>query len=112
MGNYDGLSCPAGQQCVNIEPNGQIHACVAKGGELKDIDSNQILSIEEQLSSNAYVLEVAQHNRVRTQCLGCAFWTTCKGGCRVLANTKIAKHSTECAGFKTFLNYVKDKTAS
>jgi hypothetical protein len=26
-----------------------------------------------------------------------------------LANTDIAKNSAECAGFKTFLNYVKGK---
>lgn len=166
------------QQCVNIEPNGQIHACVAKGGEVsnqfggnvdgkfnnefggeisgeisrkfgdgddngnlspdvnnklsdkdnakvkgktkninakvkvKNINNIQIPPINKQLTSNRYRLEVAQHNRVRTQCLGCAFWTTCKGGCRVLSNTKIAKHSTECAGFKTFLNYVKEQAAS
>ncbi|SFV85797.1 hypothetical protein MNB_SUP05-SYMBIONT-4-1263 [hydrothermal vent metagenome] len=108
MSNYDGLRCPAGEQCVNIEPNGQIHACVAKGGEVKDINNNSIQSTEEQLSGNSYVLEVAQHNRSRTECFGCEFWTTCKGGCRVLANTDIAKNSAECAGFKTFLNYVKE----
>jgi radical SAM protein with 4Fe4S-binding SPASM domain len=139
MSNYEGLRCPAGQQCVNVEPNGQIHACVAKGGEVssdvsgeissdisgnvkdikggKDIKNinnirkNQTLPIKEQLSSNAYRLEVAQHNRTRTECLGCEFWTTCKGGCRVLANTDIAKQSSECAGFKTFLNYVKEQAA-
>jgi hypothetical protein len=44
--------------CVNVEPDGQIHACVAKGGEVKDIDNNQTLSTKEQLKSNAYVLEV------------------------------------------------------
>ncbi|WP_369177893.1 radical SAM/SPASM domain-containing protein [Candidatus Thiodubiliella endoseptemdiera] len=110
MSNYDGLRCPAGEQCVNIEPNGQIHACVAKGGEVKDIiDNKQIKSTEEQLSSNDYIIEVAQHNRSRVECFGCEFWTTCKGGCRVLANTDIAKNSAECAGFKTFLKYVKDK---
>ena len=108
MSNYDGLRCPAGESCVNVEPDGQIHACVAKGGEVKDIDSNKIKSTEEQLSSNAYVLEVAQHNRSRTECFGCEFWTTCKGGCRVLVNTDIAKNSAECAGFKTFLKYVKE----
>ncbi len=108
MSNYDGLRCPAGEQCVNVEPNGQIHACVAKGGEVKDIGNNQILSTEEQLSSNAYVLEVAQHNRSRKECFGCEFWETCKGGCGVLASTDIAKNSVECSGFKTFLNYVKE----
>jgi radical SAM protein with 4Fe4S-binding SPASM domain len=133
MSHYEGLSCPAGQSCVNIEPNGQIHACVAKGGEvsseisseisgnvkdikggkdIKNINNNQTPPIKEQLSSNAYRLEVAQHNRARTQCLGCEFWTTCKGGCRVLANTEIAKRSPECAGFKTFLNYVKEQATS
>jgi radical SAM protein with 4Fe4S-binding SPASM domain len=81
----------------------------AKGGEVKDIVINQMQSTEAQLSSNAYILEVAQHNRSRTECFGCEFWTTCKGGCRVLANTDIAKNSAECAGFKTFLNYVKGK---
>jgi radical SAM protein with 4Fe4S-binding SPASM domain len=129
MSNYEGLSCPAGQQCVNAEPNGQIHACVAKGGEVtdevssdvsdnvkdvkgdKNINKNQTLPIKKQLSSNAYRLEVAQHNRTRAECLGCEFWTTCKGGCQVLANTKIAKQSSECAGFKTFLNYVKAQVA-
>lgn len=111
MGNYDGLRCPAGESCVNIEPNGQIHACVAKGGEIKDIDNNQIQSTKEQLDSNAYRLEVAQHNRPRVECFGCEFWTTCKGGCRVLANTDIAKNSVECAGFKVFLNYVKDQAS-
>ena len=138
VNNYDGLRCPAGQSCVNVEPNGQIHACVATGGEvsgkvsgevssdlsgnvkdikgdkdiknIKNINNNQTLSIKEQLSSNAYRLEVAQHNRTRAQCLDCEFWTTCKGGCRVLANTEIAKASPECAGFKTFLNYVKAQT--
>jgi radical SAM protein with 4Fe4S-binding SPASM domain len=127
MSHYEGLSCPAGQQCVNVEPNGQIHACVAKGGEVngeisseisgnvkdikgdKNINNNQIPPIKEQLSSNAYRLEVAQHNRTRAECLGCEFWTTCKGGCRVLANTEITKASPECAGFKTFLNYVKEQ---
>ncbi|CAC9641528.1 radical SAM/SPASM domain-containing protein [bacterium endosymbiont of Bathymodiolus sp. 5 South] len=109
MSNYDGLRCPAGESCVNVEPNGKIHACVAKGGEVKDIVINQMQSTETQLSSNAYILEVAQHNRSRTECFGCEFWITCKGGCRVLANTDIAKNSVECAGFKTFLNYVKGK---
>jgi hypothetical protein len=28
-------------------------------------------STEAQLSSNAYILEVAQHNRSRTECFGC-----------------------------------------
>ena len=107
MSNYDGLRCPAGDSCVNVEPNGQIHACVAKGGEVKDINNGQIQSTQEQLSSNAYKLEVAQHNRSRVECLGCEFWTTCKGGCRVLAETKIAQNSSECAGFKVFLSYVK-----
>ncbi len=111
MSNYDGLRCPAGESCVNVEPDGQIHACVAKGGEVKDIDNNQTLSTKEQLKSNAYVLEVTKHNRSRTECLGCDFWSTCKGGCRVLANTDIAKNSTECAGFKTFLKYVKEQVA-
>ncbi len=109
MSNYDGLRCPAGESCVNVEPNGQIHACVAKGAEAKDIDMSQMQSIEAQLSSNAYALEVAQHNRSRTECFACEFWTTCKGGCKVLANTHIAKNSVECAGFKTFLNYVKEQ---
>jgi radical SAM protein with 4Fe4S-binding SPASM domain len=135
MSNYDGLRCPAGQSCVNVEPNGQIHACVAKGGEvsgeissevsgnvkdikgvkdiknIRNIRKNQTLPIKEQLSSNGYRLEVAQHNRTRAECLGCEFWTTCKGGCQVLANTDIAKQSSECAGFKTFLNYVKEQAA-
>ncbi len=139
MSHYENLSCPAGQSCVNVEPNGQIHACVAKGGEVssdvsseisreisgnvkgikggKDIDNinninnNQTPPIKKQLSSNAYRLEVAQHNRTRAECLDCEFWTTCKGGCRVLANTEIAKASPECAGFKTFLNYVKEQVA-
>lgn len=135
MSHYEGLRCPAGQSCVNVEPNGQIHACVAKGGEVsseissdvggnvkgikggKDIDNisninnNQTPPIKKQLSSNAYRLEVAQHNRARIECLGCEFWQTCKGGCRVLANTEIAKRSSECAGFKTFLNYVKTQVA-
>lgn len=108
MSNYDGLRCPAGDQCVNVEPNGQIHACVAKGGEIEDISNKQNQSTNDQLNSNKYLLEVAQHNRSRVECLGCEFWTTCKGGCRVLANTEIAKKSSECAGLKTFLSYVKD----
>ncbi|CAC9479943.1 hypothetical protein [uncultured Gammaproteobacteria bacterium] len=58
---------------------------------------------------DTYALEVAQHNRSRTECFACEFWTTCKGGCKVLANTHIAKNSVECAGFKTFLNYVKEQ---
>ncbi len=106
MGNYDGLRCPAGDSCVNVEPNGKVHACVAKGGELADVVTGKIEPISTQLKSNTYMLEVAQHNRSRPECLGCEFWTTCKGGCRVLANTKIAQNSKECAGFKTFLNYV------
>jgi hypothetical protein len=43
-----------------IHNNGKIHACVAKGGEVKDIVINQMQSTEAQLSSNAYILEVAQ----------------------------------------------------
>jgi sulfatase maturation enzyme AslB (radical SAM superfamily) len=70
MSNYDGLRCPAGESCVNVEPNGKIHACVAKGGEVKDIVINQMQSTEAQLSSNAYILEVVQHNRSRTECFG------------------------------------------
>jgi radical SAM protein with 4Fe4S-binding SPASM domain len=107
MSNYDGLKCPAGDSCVNVEPNGQIHACVARGGEIKDVKNNH-QSIKEQLNNNSYRLEVAQHNRSRIECLGCEFWNTCKGGCRVLADTEIAKQSSECAGFKTFLNYAKN----
>jgi len=94
MNNYDGLRCPAGQSCVNVEPNGQIHACVAKGGEvsgeissdvsdnvkdikgvkdikniknIKNISNNQTPPIKEQLSSNAYRLAVAQHNRTEQE---------------------------------------------
>lgn len=106
MSNYDGLRCPAAQECVNIEPDGQIHACVAKGGEVNDIKNNQNLSTKSQLNSDGYKLEVMQHNRPRLECLGCDFWETCRGGCRVLANTQIAKQSSECAGFSKFLNYM------
>jgi radical SAM protein with 4Fe4S-binding SPASM domain len=79
---------------------------VAKGGEVKDVKDNH-KSIKKQLNSNGYKLEVAQHNRSRIECLGCEFWNNCKGGCRVLADTEIAKQSSECAGFKTFLSYAK-----
>jgi len=99
---YDGLICPASQSSVNLMPTGAVSACVTKNIS-KQVD---IGTVGSEIKSNKYVREVMRHKRPRLECLDCDYWKTCQGGCRILANSEIAKKSTECAGFKVFLNYV------
>lgn len=102
---YDGLRCPASESSVNIMPDGKITACVTLGG-IEKLPPTQ-KNISEQLASPEYAIEVMGHNRQRVECRGCAHWSTCKGGCNILATSSIMENSKDCAGFKLFLDFVE-----
>lgn len=104
---YDGLRCPASEESINIMPDGNVTACVTHGG-IELLKPNKS-SIEDNINSPEYKIEVMSHKRQRHECIDCAHWSTCKGGCNILANSSIMKGSNDCAGFKIFLDFIEQR---
>lgn len=93
---------------IVIEPDGSLNTCPDRARHEKAFSN-----VSD--GAGAFVMSESRRNWIRIQnvthkksyCQTCDYQTWCQSGCPVTPNGP-EENQTECSGYKTFLNYVRD----